>query len=166
MSEKSIEKDVGKYSSVKAKHLYKGYDCIGDLYVVRTYIQKRYEIDLFTLEFFLKLMKMRVFTQGDVFEVSRRFTLKTWKQIFPHLKLVSRHRKTENRLYMLNSHNQNIIREFYKCLFGEKKIPETGKENPMANKNKQIPYDKKKLAMIKKINSIETPEYIRSLWED
>ena len=57
-----------------------------------------------------------------------------------------------------------IVIEFYEYLSGEKKIPEDKYKNPMAHPDKQIPFDRKKMELIKKLNKLEVPEHKRFLF--
>lgn len=156
-----------KYSAQKFHQVYKGYDLLGDLYTVRTYIQKRYNIDLGTLEVLLKLMKMKVFSREMFSEIPRNFSLSKWNAFkdLGYFNTVMDDQSIDKRLFCLNTKGRNIVISFYEYLSGEKKIPENSRYNPMANKNTQLPFDKRKMEVIKKLNQMEVPKHTRFLFE-
>lgn len=159
--------DKDKYTSQRFHQVYKGYDFLGDLCSVRTYIQKRYKIDFRTLEVLLKLMKYKVFTREMFSEIPKNFTLSKWNHFIKlgYLNLVMDASSIEDRLFCLNTKGRNIVISFYEYLSGEKKIPETSRHNPMANNNTKLPFDKRKMEVIKKLNQAEVAEHTRFLFK-
>lgn len=157
-----------KYSKKQYAEVYKGYDFLGNLFVVRTYIQKYYEIEFDTLELFLKLMEMRIFTRKEYGDLPKRFTFSRFNTILDkgYIVVLSDHIDVEKRLFTLSVKARNIVINFYAYLSGEKKIPEDSRNNPMANKNKMVNFDKKKLDLIKKINQVPVPEHIEKLFKE
>lgn len=156
-----------KYSKLQFVRVYKGYDFLENLHTVRSYIQKRYDIDLDTLELLLKLMGLRLFTQADFMWVPKKFgnsRFTTFKKK-GFLTLVADHRKSAKRIWGLNMKGKAIVTHFYKCLSGEEKISEDPALNPMFNDKKQVAFDKKKMAIIKELNRTPPPEHFKKLFK-
>lgn len=155
-----------KYSSKQYVGIYKGYDMLENLFTVRSYIQKHYDISWSTLELYLKLMGMRIFTREEYSQVPRDFQFQKFKSLRDSgcIIVVSDHNKVEERLYTLSTKSKNIVTNFYAYLSGEKKIPEDSVNNPMFNKNKQVPFDKKKAELIKKMNQLPIPAHKKKLF--
>lgn len=159
------EKD--KYSKKRFVYVSRGYDFLGRLYVVRTYIQKRYNLDRHALELLLMLMELKVFNRKMFADLPRPFKFARFNTFIEegYVNLVMDDEKTENRIYTLSTKYRNIVMKFYHYLSGEEKIPEDSVHNPLANKNTQIPFDRKKLEMIKRLNKLEVPKHKRFLFE-
>lgn len=155
-----------KYSKAKFIHVYKGYDFLENLYTIRTFIQKKYDLDFKTLELLLKLMGLRVFNREMFAEVPKYFEYRNWNSFLDmgFTNMVMDHADTDQRLYCLNTKARNIVIRFYEYLSGEKKIPEESKFNPLANKNTSVAFDKKKLEMIKKLNQLDPKEHTKYLF--
>ena len=162
----NLHEDKEKYSKMQYIQIYKGYDMLENIFVVRTYIQKYYNIDFPTLELLLKLMGMKVFSRIDFSELPRSFSHARFKalQESGFINLLSNHRDEAQRLYTLNTKGKNIVMNFYKYLSGEEKIPEFYRQNPMANKRKQVAFDKKKMNLIEKLKDLEVPEHRKTLF--
>lgn len=160
------QEEKEKYSKKQFVQIYKGYDFLENLYVVRTYIKKHYDVDSRMLEILLKLMGMKVFTRAEYSALPKQFTFNKFSSIKDsgYINLLADHKDVEQRLFCLNTKGKNIVINFYQYLSGEKKIPEDGELNPMANKNKQVPFDKKKMALIKKMNRTPIPEHKKKLF--
>ena len=162
-----VNKDNDHYSKKRFAYVYKGYDFLENLYPVRIYIQKRYELDRHILEILLKLMGMKIFTRALYSEISKSFTYSRWDSIVKsgYLNLIMDHPDVEKRMWTLNSKGRNIVIKFYKYLSGEEKIPEDSVHNPMANKKTQKPFDRKKMETIRKLNLLPIPEHKKSLFD-
>ena len=160
-----VNDEKEKYSKQQFVEIYKGYDFLEDIYVVRAYIQKRYKIDFRELQILLKLMGMRVFSREDYSSLPKQFTFNKFKSIIEsgYINLLSDHYDVEKRLYTLNTKGRNIVIKFYKYLSGEEKIPETS-DNPMANRKTQIAFDKKKMDLIRKMNQAPIKEHNKTLF--
>lgn len=156
-----------KYSKRRFIHIANGYDFLGRWFVVRTYVQKRYDISSQLLELLLALMELKLFTRKMFASLPKHFTYSRWSTFVEngYVSLVMDDPDTEKRIYTLSTKYRNIVKKTYHYLSGEEKIPEDSVHNPMANKKKQVPFDKKKLALIKKLNELETPEHKRYLFE-
>ncbi|CAL2094834.1 hypothetical protein [Tenacibaculum sp. 190524A02b] len=159
--------DKDKYSKKRYAYVYKSYDLAENMYVVRTYIQKRYNLDRHILEILLKLQGMKIFTRAMYSDLPKSFTYSRWSSILEsgYISLIMDDEDTDKRIYTLSTRGRNIVVKFYEYLSGEKKIPENSALNPMANKNKAIPFDKKKMDLIKKMNKLETPEHSKFLYK-
>lgn len=158
--------DTDKYSKQRFLNVYKGYDMLENLYVVRSFVLKKYNISNQMLEMLLRLMGLKLFTWADFAETPRRFTLNRWSSVMDsgYVNLVMDHKKMEQRIYSLNTKGRNIVVNFYEYLVGEKKIPIEPSKNPMAHKKKQVAFDKKKLAFIKKLNEMEVPKHKKKMF--
>ncbi|SED10924.1 hypothetical protein SAMN04489761_4302 [Tenacibaculum sp. MAR_2009_124] len=158
--------DNDHYSKKRFAYIYQGFDFLENLYVIRTYIQKRYSLDRHILEILLKLMGMKIFTRAQYSEISKSFTYSRWDSILNsgYLNILMDHYNVEERIYTLNPKGRNIVIKFYKYLSGEEKIPEDSVHNPMANKKTQKPFDKKKMDAIKKLNQLDVSEHKKSLF--
>jgi len=162
----NLHEDKEKYSKMQYIQIYKGYDMLENIFVVRTYIQKYYDIDFSTLELLLKLMGLKVFSRIDFSELPRSFSHARFKalQESGFINLLSNHRDEAQRLYTLNTKGKNIVVNFYKYLSGEEKIPTDSKKNPMAHKRTQVAFDKKKMDLIEKLKGIDVPAHKRLLF--
>lgn len=156
-----------KYSKHKFIQIYRGYDMLENMFTVRTYIQKKHKIDIYLFEILLKLMGLGLFTQRDFFDTPRPFTYMKWSSIVEtgYLNLVMDHESADKKIYGLNTKAKNIVIDFYECLCGEKKIP-LDSSNPMVDSETKIAYDKRKIEIIKKLNSLPVPDHKRFLFED
>jgi hypothetical protein len=159
--------DKKKYSKTQFIKIYKGYDMLENFFTVRSYIQKRYKIDIHMLEILLKLMGMRVFTRAEFSNIPKEFTYNRFNSIQDSgfINLISDHTDVEKRVWTLNGKGKIIVTNFYKYLSGEKRIPVDGTRNPMAHGKKSIAFDKKKLDLIKKMNALDPKAHIKKLYE-
>lgn len=154
-----------KYSKTQFVEIYKGYDMLENLFTVRTYIQKKYNIDHYLFEVLLKLMGMKVFSRAQYVKLPKPFNYKRLQNMMDTglINLVMDHWDVEKRLYCLNTKGKNIVICFYKHLSGEVPIPENSRFNSMA-KQDSSPYDKKKMALIKQMNKTKIPEHKKTLF--
>lgn len=162
-----IKENVDKYSRSRFILVYKGYDFLENILVVRTYIQKHYDIDFDALELLLKLMGMRLFTIKDYTSLPKKFSYVRFNNAIDRgfIQIVQTEHSVANQVYCLSARAQNICTNFYQMLAGEKPIPEDGATNPMAKKSTQTAYDKKKLDLIKKLNQLPPKEHFKKLYE-
>jgi len=161
-----VNKD-DKYSRKRFVYVSKGYDFLENISTIRTFVQKKNNIDWVTLEVLFKLMGYKVFSRLMFSDTPKSFTHTRWRRFKNkgYINLVMDHHDAEQRLYSLNTKGRNIVISFYEYLSGEKKIPEDGSRNPMENTNKRVAYDRKKMELIKKLNKLEVPEHKRYLYE-
>lgn len=163
-----FQEEQEKYSKNQFVQIYKGYDFLENIFVVRTYIQKHYKIEWSKLELLIKLMGMRVFTRREFSAVPRELGFNRFKTFLNegNIVLLSDHYDVEKRLYTLSARSKNIVTNFYQYLSGEKKIPEDSRNNPMFNSKKQVAFDKKKAALIKKMNQLPPKEHFKTLFNE
>ncbi len=154
------------YTKAKFLQVFRGYDMCEDWFVVRTYIQKRYDIDHFLFEILLKLMGLGIFTSQDYQIQSKNFTYNRLYSLIDlgYVVMVMDSHSADDRIYKLSIKGRNIVINFYEYLVGEKKIPVDSKFNPMVKSDKT--YDKKKMNLIEIMNSLPTAEHKRFLWEE
>lgn len=159
------KEDSDKYSKRRYVQVYKGYDFLGNFLVVRNYIQKHYGIDLQLLELLLKLMEMRVFTVKDYTSLPKDFSYSRFNTAREKgfIQVLQNNQSVANETFCLSTRAQNIVTNFYQMLSGEKEVP-TDRRNPMAKKKGQKAFDKKKMALIDKLNATPTPEHIKRLY--
>lgn len=158
--------DKEKYSKRQYAYIYKGYDFLENLLSVRTYIQKRYEIDFPTLELLLKLMGMKIFTRKDFAATPREFSHQRFRTVLDSglIVVLADHDDVERRLFTLSVKSKNIVVKFYQYLSGEKKIPEDYANNPLNNKNRRVTFDKKKMDVIKLMNQLPPKPHNKTLF--
>lgn len=160
------ESEVIKYSRTDYLVVYQGYDFLENLMVVRTYIQKKYNIRLILLEILLYLYPKNIFTFEDYRTMPRDFRYNKIQNILDtgHAKIISIGENKTKNLYALSASGKNIVCNFYEHLSGEKKIPESYKTNPMAMK-KACSFDKMKMETIKKLNQKGVKDHMKPLFE-
>jgi hypothetical protein len=158
--------DKEKYTKRQFAQIYKGYDFLENMLVVRTYIQRYYDIDFPTLELLLKLMGMKIFTMADYQRLPKQFSLFKFKRALNDdlVVLLADNKQVQYRLYTLSTRSKNICVKFYQLLSGEEKIPESGSKNPMANSSSQTKFDKKKMDMVKLINQLPVKDHNKTLF--
>lgn len=163
----NLAEDNDKYTLNRAIQIYRNYDLLENLLVTRSYIQKRYSIDWQGLELLLKLMGMRIFTIKDYTELPKDFSYTRFRNALERgwIQLIQDHNSAQYRVYGLSTKAKNIVVRFYKTLFGEEKIPEDGRINPMAKKSAQIAFDKKKMDLVKKLNKLPNKLHFKKLYE-
>ncbi|MDO6737082.1 hypothetical protein [Wenyingzhuangia sp. 2_MG-2023] len=158
--------EIPKYSKKQFKEVYKGYDFLENLFTIRTYIQKKHNVPYEFLELMLRLMGLNLFTMVDFFDTPRTFTYKKWNSIKEsgYINLVMDDKDVMKRVYCLNKKGQNIVIDFYECLSGEKRIPESPEENPFEDDSKKVDFDRKKMELIKKLNKLPVPDHKKHLF--
>jgi hypothetical protein len=167
---KTKNRDKGDRVKYEKKHyaeIVLGYDMLENLMLVRTYIQKKYEIRFKLLELLLFLAPKQFFTQADYKEIAKNYTYGRIDNIVDSgfVKIMTLGESKGRHLYTLSPIGKTMIAEFYKCLFGEKKIPtERLRDNPLASKSANI-YIQKKFALIKQMNQLPVSETKRQFFE-
>lgn len=160
--------NTNKYSKERFFNVYQAYDMLGELKLVRMYIQSKYEIDWNTLEILLQLMAWKVFTVPMFRSVPKSDkTLYSWKYFknLGYTNLVMEANKWDKQLHSLNAKGNHIIKEFYECLSGEKPIPETSKHNPIFKVRNRNVTDNMRVKLIKEFNKLEKPSYFKHLYK-
>tara|TARA_B100001167_G_scaffold191010_1_gene159691 strand:+ start:500 stop:1102 length:603 start_codon:yes stop_codon:yes gene_type:complete len=160
--------DLLERYSIKNERAYlgfsRGFDLLENLHVVRKYIQKKHSVDLKELEILLKLYPMQYFTQRDYVAIPKPFKFRSIKNGLDKglVEKVNIGEHLGKTIYTISNKKKRIVREFYKMLSGEMKIPEDWNRH-FRYKNLNA-YDKKALKLIKKINSQEKSEFKKSLY--
>ena len=156
---------ANKYSKPKMVKLLQGYDLCENLLLVRPYIQHRYNIQLKLLELLLYLKAKLLFTQDDYREIPKNFTYRSIRSLLD-LGYVDTVQKGENlgkNVYTLSRKGVEIVKHFYECLSGEKRIPENF-TNPLSRPSANT-LDKKRYSLIKKLNQLPAPESKKSYYQ-
>lgn len=160
-----LREDKEKYSQKQYLQIYKGYDFLENIMVVRNYIQKYYDIDWQCLELLLKLMGMRVFTVKDYTDLPKDYSYSRFNNMRDRgfIALLQENNSVEKSLFCLSVKGQNICTNFYAMLSGEKKIPEDSRHNLMAKRDATA-FDKKKMNLIEKLNQLPVKEHFKTLF--
>lgn len=157
-----------KYSKEKHLTVFRGYDLLENMIVIRQYIQKKHNIDLGLLEVLLFLAPKQYFTQLDYKEMPKQFKYCLLKNLIQtgFVSILSEGRKAEHHLYKINRKGHEIVTNFYELLSGEKKISETRYDNnPFLKKKGRSAFDKKRMDLISKINQLPTPESKKGFYQ-
>ena len=104
-------KDKEKYSKKVFIQVYKGYDFLENLLVVRSFIHRKHGVDIGMLELLLKLMAMKAFTRAQYRLLPKQFTYTRLKYLMDagYVNMVSDHTNTEKRIFALNTKGRNIV---------------------------------------------------------
>lgn len=157
---------ANKYSKETRLLIFKGYDLLENMMVVRQYIQKKNNIDLGLLEILLYLAPKHYFTQADYRDMPKQFKYRSIKNLAAtgFVSVVQEGSDLGKNLYNVNRKGHEIVCNFYELLSGEKKINESY-VNPLVNKKTRTPFDKKRMDLIKKINLLPAPESKKGLYQ-
>lgn len=158
---------ANKYSKETRLLVFKGYDLLENMIVVRQYIQKKNNIDLGLLEVLLYLFPKPYFTQADYASIPKQFRYGSIRNLMAtgFVSIVQEGSDLGKNLYKVNRKGHEIVCNFYELLSGEKKISDTRYENPLMNKKTRTPFDKKRMDLIKKINLLPAPESKKGLYQ-
>lgn len=153
-----------KYSKERYAFVFKGYDFLEDLFTVRTFIQKKYDIKFNDLELLLKLMGMKIFTRKMYSNVPKFFTHSRLSYFIDRgfVNLIMDDHCADNKVFTLSLKGRAIVTKFYAYLSGEEKIPLNSKHNPMVKS--ETSFDKKKLEVIKGLQGLDVPEHKKYLF--
>lgn len=155
-----------KYSRKKYITYKDGYDFLENMILVRPYIQKRYKISVMVLEMLLYLRPKLFFTQMDFRQMPKKFQFGRVKNLLS-TGFVDTLKKGDNLstdLFAISRKGIEIVDHFYECLSGEVKIPENHL-NPMTKTRTATGLDKKRMLLIKKLNSLPAPESKKYLYQ-
>ncbi|MBC7845549.1 MAG: hypothetical protein H7Y10_03555 [Flavobacterium sp.] len=158
---------IEKYSRAKHLPIFRGYDLLENMMVVRQYIQKKHNIDLGLLETLLFLNPKQYFTQADYAEMPKQFRYCYLKNLLAtgYVSLLQDAKDVSKKLYKVNRKGHEIVCNFYELLSCEKKINEIQSSNPFNHTKKRTPFDKKRMDLIKKINQLPAPESKKGLYQ-
>jgi len=150
----------------KALPFFRGYDLLENMMVVRQYIQKKNNIDIGLLEILLYLAPKQYFTQADYKEMPKQFTYCYMSNLVKTGYIVPVQAGTSNgkKIFTVNRKGQEIVRNFYELLSGEKLISEVLYQ-PLTKKKGQTTIDKKRMDLITKINRLPVSESKKALFQ-
>jgi len=156
-----------KYSKEKQMLVFRGYDLLENMIVVRQYIQKKHNIDLGLLEILLYLSPKQYFTQADYKELSKQFKYCSIKNLIAtgFVGVLQKGGNLGKNVYKVNRAGHEIVRNFYELLAGEKFITDRPDVNPLNQKRTRTPYDKKRMDLISKINQLPVSETKKGLFQ-
>lgn len=157
-----------KYSKAKHLAIFKGYDLLENMIVVRQYVQKRYDIDLGLLEILLYLVPKQYFTQLDYREMPKQFRYCLLKNLIEtgYVSILQEGRNASYHLYKINRKGHEIVTCFYETLSGERTISENRYDlNPLLKKKETSAFDKKRMDLISKINQLPAPEAKKGFYQ-
>lgn len=156
----------GKYKKEVFIRIYEGYDMLENLLIVRSYIQKKYNIDNKLLELLLHIAPKHFFTQEDYRLMVKPFKYSRIRILLEsgYVKLITNGKNKGKNLYSISPAGKRLIVDFYECLSGEKPIPVDSKSNPMARLDANA-YDKKKMETIRKLNQLTPSPRKKLLFE-
>lgn len=157
---------VGKSAKVKySRHtdtlkFFRGYDFLENIIVVRSYIQKKHGIDICLLELLLYLAPKQYFTHADYRVIPKQYKYCYMKNVIAtgYVELVGKGEGIGKKIFMVNRKGQEIIRNYYELLAGEKFISEERFRNPLAKTRTRTPFDKKRMDLIATINQLPVSE--------
>lgn len=157
----------GKINTAKPKYskhdfvLHDGYDFLENLHFVRHYICRKHKIRLEMLELLLYFYPKQCFTTRDFKEYPRMFNMRKAHYLveggFFSIVTKGSSSGTGIAIYTLSRYSANIVRDMYKHLSGEKKIPESYNNNPFLKATTSA-IDKKRFEVIKKLNNLPVSE--------
>lgn len=118
---------------------------------VRTYIQRKYEIDIAYLELILKLYPMNYFNFEDYKSFPKKFQFWGIKNVLRKgiIEIVSEGTGYKTHVYCLSSANRIIVKKFYQMLAGDAHIPKTWPV--MIPKSKLGKYERAKLELLDRL---------------
>lgn len=143
------------------------FDFLEHFQIVRAFYKRKFGIPLRELELLFTLYPMNYFTHSDYFEIPKAFTyLRIIKLVqLGHVVVFAKGKNKSKDVYTLTTSARTLVRDFYRYLSGEKKIPEEARHNPMAKKKDVPAIDKLRMDLIKKINQLEPSKSKKAMYE-
>jgi len=166
--DRQTDKGVEKYSKRNFLHVHQHYDAFENFLVVRRYVQQRYNISIFAFEIMLYLYPKQYFTTRDFAAFPKPLRFKRVQDLMKEdmcVRISVGKKITYDDIFTLSKRCKSIVKEFYHCLSGEKKMPEEAWANPLARTVGNSPYDRKAFRVIKSLNKMEVPESRKALYE-
>lgn len=155
-----------KYTKKKYLSLYKGYDFLQYLGVVRFYIQGKNKISNNMLEMLLYLYPINYFTQQDFMDIPKQFEVTRLKVLvdkeLAKVAFVDEKDKSK-KIYALSTKARNIVTDFYELLSGEKEFNMQYAANPFIG-TKATAIDKKRNNLLKKFIDSPVPNHKKDLY--
>jgi len=166
---KRLSRDKGKlkYSKQQLLLCFEGYDILENMIVVRTYIQKKYKMNIHLLELLLYLFPKKYFSYYDYFEMPKSFTYNSIRKMIEdgYVSEVSKGKTKRDSYFTLTTHARGIVVTFYKLLSGEMEMPRDYRMNPLALKTKSTAFDRMKFDIVKKLSAKEPSEAKKALFK-
>lgn len=164
---KSTEEISSKYLKEIFLKYFDGFDFLENLHVVRNFLQKKYDIDFYTVEVLLYLYPKNFFTLADYNNHFRPYQIKKIDYLIKKGLIKNSSKKTAKNysLFTLTTDGKELVQDFYKYLSGEKTLPVTPDKNKMALPESNGP-DKKRIRMIKNLQKLPVPETKKVFWTE
>lgn len=141
-------------------------DILEHFHIVKHYFTAVKKIRLPLLEILLALYPKQFFTNKDYNFIIKQYTYNriTLLEKKGYIVLFSKDVNKLHGVYCLSTKAKHIVKDFYACLSGEKKMTEDYTINPIFSKNPST-MDKKKAKIITALNKLEVPEYKKPLFK-
>jgi hypothetical protein len=155
-----------KYTHPQFLTVYQGYDFLENLVLVRKFIQKKYKIDIGTLETLLFLFPKNYFTHQDYFEMPKPKIFNRIKYLIDMdmICITVNGGSMKKSVFRLTTKARNVVINFYQYLSGEEKIPEGPyKTNPFYSE-KPNTMGRMRMNLVSKLNKLEPSEEKKSLF--
>ena len=109
------------------------YNFLEYIFIVRIYIQKKYNINWRVLEFLLFLYAKQIFTYQDFNKYPAAFDVKRIRTMIQlgYVKIFKERKGKTRQVYSLTTLAKRIVSSFYEHLSGERSIPATRSNNPI-----------------------------------
>jgi len=113
------------YTKRQFLNVFPGFDCLENLMMAKMYVKREYGTDARILDILLHYYPKQYFTKGDLVHTPRPFSFRE-PNLFVKVGLMDcvvggYHGSS---VYTLSALGKSIVRNFYKVLSGEKKLPE------------------------------------------
>lgn len=160
------KKEKPAYTKEKYLEVHEGYDAFENFMVIRNYIQKKYKISLRLLEILLYFYPKNYFTQRDYGEFPKCFTFTGIENMMERkwFAIAVTGSNLDNHVYCLTPNARHIVEKFYKLLAGGELMPDSAKKGNPLGKHDATAYDKKVLALTKKLNNFVISDTKKGLW--
>jgi hypothetical protein len=109
------------------------YNFLEYIFIVRVYIQKKYDIQWRTLEFLFFLYAKQFFTYQDFNRYPAPYDSKRIRRMIEigYVKIFKERKGKSKQVYCLTTLGKRIVSLFYEHLSGERSIPATRSNNPI-----------------------------------
>lgn len=150
-----------EYTRLQFKRIYKGYDFLENLILIRKVIERKYGIEFRLLEQILYLTPKNLFKLQDFWEIA---TLTySYKRIDTLIKLgliavVSKGINKQEHIYAPTTKARTICQEFHEMLSGQMEVP-TDQLERSEHKTDNI-----RAKLIKELAKKEKPKTVQLLW--
>lgn len=141
-------------------------DILEHFHIVKHYFRVVRKIKIELLEILLALYPKQFFTNKDYRFIYKQFSYNRVETLekMGYIVLFSKDKNKLHGVYCLSVKAKHLVKDFYACLSGEKKMSEDYTINPIFGKE-QSTMDKKKAKIITALNKLQVPEYKKRLFE-